>query len=50
VEKASGYASDVILGLILVAIVVLVVRHHRKDKAEFEGPSETAAPEADAAG
>jgi hypothetical protein len=33
--------------------VVLVVRHFRKDKAEFEGSSETsetAAPEADAAG
>jgi membrane-associated protein len=41
VEKVSGYASDVILGLILVAIVVLVVRHHRKDKEEFEGPSQT---------
>jgi len=32
VEKVSGYASDAILGLILVAIVVLVVRHRRKDK------------------
>jgi membrane protein DedA with SNARE-associated domain len=59
VEKVSGYASDAILGLILVAIVVLVVRHRRKDKEEFEGPSPTAqsaqtapssAPEGDAAG
>ena len=41
VEKVSGYASDVILGLILVAIVVLAVRHHRRDKEEFEGPSES---------
>ena len=54
VEKVSGYASDVILGLILVAIVVLVVRHLRKDKEEFEGPSQsaqasqTSAPEGDA--
>ncbi|MFZ0249699.1 MAG: DedA family protein [Acidimicrobiales bacterium] len=40
VEKATGIASDVILGLILVGIVVLVVRHYRKDKEEFEGPSE----------
>jgi membrane protein DedA with SNARE-associated domain len=44
VEKASGYASDVILGLILVAIVVLAVRHHRKEKEEFEGPSEPSEP------
>ena len=40
VEKATGIASDVLLGLILVVIVVLVVRHRRKDKEEFEGPSE----------
>ena len=40
VEKATGIASDVVLGLILVVIVVLVVRHFRKEKEEFEGPSE----------
>jgi len=41
VEKISGIASDVVLGLILVVIVVLAVRHFRRDKAEFEGPSES---------
>ena len=39
VEKATGIVSDVVLGLILLAIVVLVVRHFRKDKREFEGSS-----------
>jgi membrane protein DedA with SNARE-associated domain len=43
VEKATGIVSDVVLGLILLAIVVLVVRHFRKDKAEFEGPSTSSA-------
>jgi membrane protein DedA with SNARE-associated domain len=59
VEKVSGYASDAILGLIVVAIVVLAVRHHRKEKEDIEGPSQsaqsaqpaqTAAPEGDSAG
>ncbi len=50
VEKATGIASDVVLGLIFVVIVVLVVRHHRKAKEEIEGPAETAAPESDQAG
>jgi membrane-associated protein len=45
VEKATGIASDVLLGLILVAIVVLAIRHHRKNKAEVEGPAEPAVPD-----
>jgi membrane-associated protein len=51
VEKATGIASDVVLGLILVVIVVLLVRHRRRDK-EFVGPAESqsAVPENDAAG
>lgn len=40
VEKATGIASDVLLGLILVAIVVLVIRHIRKSRREIEGPVE----------
>jgi membrane protein DedA with SNARE-associated domain len=39
VEKATGIASDVLLGLIFVLIVVLFIRHRRKEKREFEGPS-----------
>jgi len=39
VEKATGIASDILLGLILVAIVVLVIRHRRRDKRLFEGPA-----------
>ncbi len=49
VEKATGIASDILLGFILVVIVVLVVRHHFKSKREIEGPSEGEAPEGDAA-
>ncbi|HEX4434742.1 MAG TPA: DedA family protein [Acidimicrobiales bacterium] len=52
VEKFTGYASDAVLGLIVVVIVVLVVRHFRKEKQDFEGPSETSetsAPEGDTA-
>ena len=41
VEKVTGIASDVVLGIIFVVIVVLVVRHRRKAKAEIEGPAET---------
>ncbi len=37
VEKATGIASDILLGLIVVVIVVLIIRHHRKSKREFEG-------------
>ena len=50
VEKATGIASDVVLGLIVVVIVVLIVRHYRRDKAEFQGPSESAVPGNDASG
>src|SRR6185437_4524690 len=39
VEKATGIASDILLGLIQVAIVVLVIRHRRRDKRLFEGPA-----------
>ncbi len=45
VEKATGIASDVLLGLILLVIIVLVIRHWRRDKAEILGPAETAATE-----
>jgi membrane-associated protein len=48
VEKATGIASDILLGLIVVAIVVAVIRHHRKAK-QFEGPAESDAPDSDAA-
>jgi membrane-associated protein len=47
VEKATGIASDVLLGIILVVIVVLVVRHHRRSKQEIEGPAEPSTPEGD---
>jgi membrane-associated protein len=47
VEKATGIASDVLLGIILVAIVVLVIRHRRRSKQEIEGPAEPTAPEGD---
>ena len=42
VEKATGIASDVLLGLIVVVIVVSIIRHRRRDKEEFEGPSRSA--------
>ncbi len=38
VEHASGIVSYVLLGLIVVAVVVLVVRRHRKGPAEFGEP------------
>ncbi len=41
VEKATGIASDILLGLILVVIVVLVIRHVRKSRREIEGPEPT---------
>jgi membrane-associated protein len=47
VEKATGIASDILLGIILVVIVVLVIRHHRRSKQEIEGASEPATPEGD---
>ncbi len=43
VEKVTGIASDVLLGLILVVIVVLVIRHLRKARRELEGPAPTSA-------
>jgi membrane-associated protein len=39
VEKATGIASDVVLGLIVLVIVVLIVRRWRRAKEEIEGPS-----------
>jgi membrane-associated protein len=39
VEKATGIASDVLAGLVVVVIVVLFVLHRRKEKREFEGPA-----------
>jgi len=50
VEKVSGIASDILLGLIVVVVVVLFVLHRRKEKREVEGPSEAATPENDPAG
>ena len=38
VEKASGIASDVLLGLIVVVVAVLFVLHRRKEKREVRGP------------
>ena len=43
VEKATGIASDILLGVIIVVILVLVVRHFIREKREFEGPAETSA-------
>jgi membrane protein DedA with SNARE-associated domain len=40
VEHASSIASDILLGLIAVAIVVLVIRRRRKERAEFRDPQE----------
>jgi tetrahydromethanopterin S-methyltransferase subunit E len=50
VEKVTGIASDVLAGLIVVLIVVLFVRHRRKEKREFEGPAPAAAETAGPAG
>ena len=38
VESASGIASDILLGLILVVVVVFSIRRRRREKAEMEGP------------
>ncbi len=40
VEKASGIASDILLGLIAVLVVVLTVRRRRREKAEQSGAVE----------
>jgi len=50
VEKATGIASDILAGLIVVAIVVLFIRHRRKEKREFEGPAEASEASATSAG
>jgi membrane-associated protein len=42
VEKVTGIASDILFGLIVVVIVVLFIRHWRKEKREFEGPATAA--------
>ena len=39
VEQATGIASDILLGLLVVVIVVLFIRHRRKEKRLFEGPA-----------
>lgn len=39
VEKATGIASDILLGVIVLVIVFLFIRHRRKEKREFEGPA-----------
>jgi hypothetical protein len=39
VERATGIASDILLGLIVAIIVVMVIRHRRKAKEEI-GPAE----------
>ncbi len=49
VEKATGIASDILLGVILVVIVVLVIRHRRRSKQDIEGPSEQTASGGDPA-
>ena len=49
VEKATGIASDILLGLIVVVIIVLFILHRRKERKEFEGPApKEAAQTADA--
>ncbi len=42
VEKATGIASDVILGLIVVVVAVLIVRRRRTEAREIIGPAEEA--------
>lgn len=49
VEKATGIASEILAGLIVVVIVIAFVRHRRKEK-QFEGPAGPGAPDGDAAG
>jgi membrane protein DedA with SNARE-associated domain len=40
VEQATGIASYVVLGLILVIIAVLIVRHRRTNQEEVMGPAD----------
>ncbi len=42
VEKATGIASDVLLGLIVVVVAVLIVRRRRTEAREVIGPAEGA--------
>ena len=49
VEKATGIASDILAGLILLVIVIAIVRHRRKEK-RFEGPAEPDVQDVDTAG
>jgi membrane-associated protein len=49
VEAATGVASYVLLGIIVVVILVLIVRRHRKNKEEFDEPSEAEPTGGDAA-
>ncbi len=48
VEKATGIASDILLGLIVLVIVVAIIRHRRKEK-QFIGSAEPDTPDSDAA-
>jgi membrane protein DedA with SNARE-associated domain len=41
VEHASGIASDVLLGLIVAAIVVLFIRRRRRERSERSGEAVT---------
>jgi membrane-associated protein len=49
VEKATGIASDVLLGLIVLVVIVLVVRHWRRERREILGPADATTPESGAA-
>ncbi len=50
IERATGIASDVLLGLIFVVVVLLFVRHRRREKQEIAGPAEPATPSEDPGG
>lgn len=43
VERATGIASDVLAGLIVLVIIVLFIRHRRREKRLYEGPAPAAA-------
>jgi membrane-associated protein len=40
IESASGIASDVLLGLVVAALIVLFIRRRRKDRAELANGDE----------
>jgi membrane protein DedA with SNARE-associated domain len=40
VESASGIASYVFFGLLILAAVVLTVRRRRREKRQLEGPAD----------